>query len=50
MIELTGSKSKIAFLDLPVDDPVQRRPDSSLAAEFLSWFPKIELEDNIIRL
>jgi UDP-glucuronate decarboxylase len=45
IISLTGSKSKITFLPLPQDDPVQRQPDISLANKILdSWSPKVELE------
>ncbi len=43
VIELTGSKSKIMFKELPSDDPLQRRPDISLAKEKLRWEPKVEL-------
>ncbi len=40
VIEMTGSKSKISFLPLPQDDPVQRKPDISLAGEILDgWKP-----------
>ena len=31
VIKLTGSKSKIVFNPLPQDDPMQRKPDISLA-------------------
>ena len=31
VIRLTGSKSKIKFNVLPVDDPMQRKPDNTLA-------------------
>ena len=44
VIELTGSKSKIIFNELPVDDPMQRKPDISLAMEKLDWEPQIQLE------
>jgi UDP-glucuronate decarboxylase len=45
IISMTGSKSEICFLPLPEDDPIQRRPDISLAKEILDdWSPKIELE------
>lgn len=47
IIELTASKSKICFKPLPVDDPVKRKPDISLAKEKLSWSPKISLEDGL---
>jgi UDP-glucuronate decarboxylase len=45
IIAMTGSKSEISFLPLPQDDPIQRRPDISLAKEMLDgWSPKVELE------
>ncbi len=47
VIELTGSKSKIVFEPLPSDDPMQRKPDISLAKEKLNWEPKIHLEDGL---
>ncbi len=37
IIELTGSKSKIIFKKLPKDDPIQRKPDNSLAKRKLNW-------------
>jgi len=40
IIRLTGSKSNIKYLDLPKDDPKQRKPDISLAREVLDWQPK----------
>ncbi len=47
IVELTGSDSEIAFADLPADDPVQRRPDISLAKRRLDWRPKVALEDGL---
>jgi UDP-glucuronate decarboxylase len=47
IIRLTESKSKIEYLDLPQDDPKQRRPDISLAKKELSWEPKISLVDGL---
>lgn len=50
IIELTGSKSKIVYLPLPQDDPVQRQPDISLAKEKLNgWQPTIQLEEGLIK-
>ncbi|MFZ5658457.1 MAG: UDP-glucuronic acid decarboxylase family protein [Pseudomonadota bacterium] len=49
VLSLTGSKSKIAFKPLPKDDPLQRRPDISLAREQLRWEPKIKLEEGLIK-
>jgi UDP-glucuronate decarboxylase len=48
IIEMTGSKSEISFLPLPQDDPIQRRPDISLAKEILNgWSPAVELETGL---
>ena len=47
VIELTGSKSKIIFKDLPEDDPMQRKPNGSLAKEKLNWEPQIQLEQGL---
>lgn len=44
IIELTGSKSKIVFKPLPPDDPVQRKPDITLAKRILNWYPSIQLD------
>lgn len=49
VIEMTESKSKIAYKLLPSDDPKQRKPDISLAKEKLSWQPTIKLEDGLIK-
>ncbi|MDC3166230.1 SDR family oxidoreductase [Candidatus Marinimicrobia bacterium] len=43
IIELTRSKSKIIFKQLPEDDPKQRKPDISIAKEKIKWEPKISL-------
>ena len=44
IIELTGSKSRIVYKELPEDDPIQRKPDISLAKKHLKWQPKAGLE------
>lgn len=49
VIKLTGSKSKIIFEALPSDDPLQRKPDISLAKKVLDWEPKIKLEEGLGR-
>ena len=46
---LAGSKSKIVFKPLPVDDPKVRRPDISLAKKKLNWGPKISLDNGLQR-
>jgi len=47
VIDMTGSKSKIIYQPLPSDDPMQRKPDISLAKEKLNWEPKIPLEEGL---
>ena len=47
VIEKTGSKSKIIYKDLPLDDPTQRRPDISLAKSKFGWEPKINLDEGL---
>ena len=48
VIDMTGSKSKIVFKPLPQDDPVQRKPDISLAINELdNWQPAIQLEEGL---
>jgi UDP-glucuronate decarboxylase len=44
---LTGSKSKLKFLPIPQDDPMQRKPIIDLAKKELDWEPKINLEDGL---
>lgn len=41
IIKLTNSKQKIIYKELPVDDPLQRQPDISLAKKLLDWEPKV---------
>jgi UDP-glucuronate decarboxylase len=47
VIRLTKSPSKIIFRPLPQDDPMQRRPDITLAQKMLGWQPKIALEEGL---
>jgi UDP-glucuronate decarboxylase len=49
ILNITGSKSEIAFKPLPIDDPQQRKPDLRLAEEKLGWFPKMELEEGLAK-
>ncbi len=49
IIRLTGSDSKIVYKDLPVDDPVRRTPDISLAKQTLGWSPVIDLDEGLKR-
>ncbi len=45
--ELTGNRSKIAFRDLPEDDPKVRQPDISKARKLLGWEPKVGLDEGL---
>lgn len=47
IIRMTGSSSKIVFKLLPKNDPMQRKPDISLATEKLKWAPAVKLEDGL---
>lgn len=47
VIELTGSRSKLVFRPLPVDDPMQRQPDIELARETLGWEPTVQLDEGL---
>ena len=47
VIALTGSASKLVFLPLPADDPMQRQPDIALARAQLGWAPTIQLEQGL---
>ena len=49
VIDITGSKSSIAFRPLPQDDPRQRRPDISKAERLLDWRPTIQLKEGLTR-
>ncbi len=47
VLEITGSKSKIVYHPLPIDDPKVRQPDISKARQVLSWSPKVTLREGI---
>jgi len=50
ILDITGSKSKIVYLPLPEDDPVQRQPDISTAREKLGgWEPVVPLREGLLR-
>ena len=49
IIDLTGSRSKITYRPLPVDDPVQRCPDISQAESVLGWQPRMPLRTGLQR-
>ena len=49
IIELTNSKSKIIYKDLPSDDPTNRKPDIIRANNILNWKPSHDLKNGLIK-
>lgn len=47
IIKLTGTKQKVIFKDLPIDDPKQRRPDISKAKKILNWTPSVDRSEGL---
>ena len=43
IVDIVGSRSKVVYRPLPVDDPRRRRPDIERAQSVLGWSPKVEL-------
>jgi len=49
IIAMSGSRSRVVFMDLPVDDPKVRQPDISKAREVLGWKPLVSRSDGLKR-
>ncbi|MGB2881914.1 MAG: NAD-dependent epimerase/dehydratase family protein, partial [Rhodoferax sp.] len=50
VIALTGSSSKMVFMPLPADDPLQRQPDISRARAYLNdWQPQVQLQQGLVK-
>jgi dTDP-glucose 4,6-dehydratase len=47
ILKITGSKSKISFKELPIDDPKVRQPDITRARNILGWEPKVGREEGL---
>ncbi len=47
ILEMTGSKSKIIFKPLPIDDPKCRQPDITKAKKLLNWVPEVSRTDGL---
>ena len=47
IIDLTGTDQKVVFLDLPKDDPKQRKPDITKAKEILGWEPTVNRSEGL---
>jgi dTDP-glucose 4,6-dehydratase len=48
--QVTGTSSEIVFEALPVDDPMQRKPDITRARQLLGWEPEVPLEVGLKRM
>jgi len=49
LIELTNSKSKLVYKQLPLDDPTNRNPDIKLAKKVLNWEPNVKLKEGLLK-
>ena len=49
IIKLTNSKSKIIYQDLPINDPLQRKPNIDKAKSLIKFTPKIDLDLGLTR-
>jgi dTDP-glucose 4,6-dehydratase len=49
IIALSGSRSRVVYRPLPVDDPRVRQPDITRARTLLGWEPKVSLEEGLAR-
>ncbi|MEW5801564.1 MAG: UDP-glucuronic acid decarboxylase family protein [bacterium] len=47
--KVTGTKSRLIFHPLPVDDPKVRQPDIQKAQQLLKWSPRYSLEEGLTR-
>lgn len=47
ILRLTESESNLSYHELPEDDPIQRKPDISVASKVLNWSPRIGLETGL---
>jgi len=49
IIALTGTRQKIVYKPLPMDDPKQRKPDITRAKELLGWAPKVKRKEGLAK-
>ena len=47
IMELTGTDQKVVYKELPVNDPMQRKPNISKAQSLLGWEPKVMREEGL---
>ncbi|MDB2419954.1 SDR family oxidoreductase [Flavobacteriaceae bacterium] len=49
IIKLTGTNQSVIYKDLPVNDPMQRKPDIRKAKEILDWQPKVMRAEGVAK-
>lgn len=49
IVEMVGSSSKLVYRPIPADDPLQRKPDITLARQALGWEPAVAIRDGLTR-
>ena len=49
VLDVTASKSELSYVELPVDDPMRRRPDITKARTLLGWEPRVGLKEGLKR-
>jgi UDP-glucuronate decarboxylase len=50
VLKIVNGKSKLVHSrPLPIDDPLQRCPDITLARDKLKWEPKVQLDEGLTR-
>lgn len=49
IVELTQSNSNLVYHNLPVDDPIKRKPDIELIKSLIGWYPKVDLYEGLKR-
>ena len=49
IIKLTGTNQKVIYKALPLDDPMQRQPDISLAKKLLNWEPYVNRREGLLK-
>jgi UDP-glucuronate decarboxylase len=49
VVAMVGNGGELVFSDLPVNDPMQRKPDITKARNVLGWEPTISLEEGLAK-
>jgi dTDP-glucose 4,6-dehydratase len=47
IIKLTGTEQKVVYHPLPINDPLQRQPDTTKAKQILGWEAKVTREEGM---